>query len=97
MLGWNRGCRLGVPLIVHLNLDGTRPFLVCGSRCWSNFRDLMFILPYYLLSLLRTPPVIFDQGFVGFCFFFFFFFFFDYLLGLDCRFFFGRVIWMHLR
>ena len=28
------------------------------DRGGSNFRDLMFLLPYYLLSLLRIPPMI---------------------------------------
>ena len=55
MPGWNRKCPLGVPLIVRiLTLAGPGPFLhvnVGVGRGGSDFRDLMFILPYYLLSI----------------------------------------------
>ena len=36
MFDWNRECRLGVPLLVHLNLSGTQPFLVCWPG-WVRF------------------------------------------------------------
>ena len=56
VLGWSRECPMGVPLIVHiLTLAGPGPFLradVGVGRGGSDFRDLMFILPYYLLNVL---------------------------------------------
>ena len=46
---WSRKCPLGVPLIVCiLTLAGPGPFLHV-RRGGSDFRDLMFILSYYLL------------------------------------------------
>ena len=50
MFDWNRECRLGVPLLVHLNLSGTQPFLVCwpGWVRFSRFDVLFFLIIFYL-------------------------------------------------
>ena len=85
MPGWNRKCPLGVPLIVHiLTLAGPGPFLradVGVGRGGSDFRDLVFILSYYLLSPLRIPPVISGQGWLRVLLFFFSFFTFCFLIA----------------
>ena len=56
--GWSRKCPLGVPLIVHiLTLAGPGPFLCADvgvGRGGSDFRNLMFILSYYLLISIQN-------------------------------------------
>ena len=77
MPGWNRECPMGVPLIVHiLTLAGPGPSLyadVGAGRGWFRFSRVDVHLSYYLLSLLRIPPVVSGQGWLlVICGFFFF-------------------------
>ena len=69
--GWSRKCPLGAPLVVSvMAFIGPGPFHVGVDRGRSDFRDFYVFLSYHLLSLLRIPPVISGQGWLGFCWFF---------------------------